>query len=186
MFVDVEGDTCNLDSTQIESKISRKTKAIIPVSLYGQIADMDAINEIAERHGLVVIEDAAQSFGASYRDRRSCNVSRIACASFFRASRWAAMAMAAPSLQAIQRSRRRCAKYECTASSLATTTRASVWEVEWIRFSARSSSRNRRFEWEVTQRQRIGARYHELFGALPPARAVVIRPDRTSVVCSTR
>ena len=49
MFVDVEGDTCNLDSTQIESKISRKTKAIIPVSLYGQIADMDAINEIAER-----------------------------------------------------------------------------------------------------------------------------------------
>ena len=66
-----------------ESKISSRTKAIIPVSLYGQIADMDSINEIAGRHGLVVIEDAAQSFGASYKGRRSCNISRIACASFF-------------------------------------------------------------------------------------------------------
>jgi len=84
VFVDVEPDTCNIDAKLIEAAISTRTKAIIPVSLYGQPADMDAINVIASRHGdIAVIEDAAQSFGASYRGRHSCNLSMIGCTSFF-------------------------------------------------------------------------------------------------------
>ena len=83
VFVDIEADTYNIDATQIESKITDKTKAIMPVSLYGQIADMDIINEIAERNNLIVIEDAAQSFGAEYKGKKSCNLSHFGCTSFF-------------------------------------------------------------------------------------------------------
>jgi UDP-2-acetamido-2-deoxy-ribo-hexuluronate aminotransferase len=83
VFVDIETDTCNLDVSLVEAAIGPKTRAIMPVSLYGQVADMDELNVIAARHGLAVIEDAAQSFGASYRDRRSCGLSSIGCASFF-------------------------------------------------------------------------------------------------------
>ena len=84
VLVDVEPDTANLDARRLEAAITPRTRAIIPVSLYGQPADMDEINAIAARHGnLAVIEDAAQSFGASYRGRRSCNLSTIGCTSFF-------------------------------------------------------------------------------------------------------
>jgi UDP-2-acetamido-2-deoxy-ribo-hexuluronate aminotransferase len=83
VFVDIDPITCNIDPALIEEKITPRTRAIIPVSLYGQPADMDEINAVAERHGLTVIEDAAQSFGASYRGRQSCNLSGIACTSFF-------------------------------------------------------------------------------------------------------
>ena len=83
VFVDIERDTCNIDATKIESAITTKTAAIMPVSLYGQPADMDEINAIATRHGLPVIEDAAQSFGAEYKGRKSCGVSTIGCTSFF-------------------------------------------------------------------------------------------------------
>jgi UDP-2-acetamido-2-deoxy-ribo-hexuluronate aminotransferase len=83
VFVDVDARTYNIDPELIEAKITPRTRAIMPVSLYGQCADMDAIQAIADRHGLVVIEDAAQSFGASYKGRRSCNLSKIACTSFF-------------------------------------------------------------------------------------------------------
>ena len=83
VYVDVCPRTYNLDPTQLEAAITSRTKAIIPVSLYGQCADFDAINAIAARHGIPVIEDAAQSFGASYKGRRSCNLSTIACTSFF-------------------------------------------------------------------------------------------------------
>ena len=87
VYADIEPDSCNIDAKGIEAKVTPRTRAIMPVSLYGQVADMDAINDIAVRHGLVVIEDAAQSFGASYRGqgghRKSCNLSTIACTSFF-------------------------------------------------------------------------------------------------------
>ncbi|MCK6422966.1 MAG: DegT/DnrJ/EryC1/StrS family aminotransferase [Aquabacterium sp.] len=83
VYVDIEPDTCNIDARLIEAAITPRTRAIMPVSLYGQAADMDDINAVAARHGLVVIEDAAQSFGASYRGRRSCNLSTIGCTSFF-------------------------------------------------------------------------------------------------------
>ncbi len=83
IFVDIEKDTYNLDANKIEQAVTSKTKAIIPVSLYGQCANMDEINTIAQKHNLTVIEDAAQSFGAKYKGKKSCNVSTLACTSFF-------------------------------------------------------------------------------------------------------
>lgn len=83
VYVDVDPRTYNLDPAQLEAAITPRTKAIIPVSLYGQCVDFDAINAIAARHGIPVIEDAAQSFGATYKGKRSCNLSTIACTSFF-------------------------------------------------------------------------------------------------------
>ena len=97
VFVDVEPDTCNIDASRIEAKITSKSKAIMPVSLYGQAADMDEINEIAAKHNLAVIEDAAQSFGAEYR-QKSCNLSTIGCTSFFPKAFWVVMAMVGRSL----------------------------------------------------------------------------------------
>jgi len=83
VFVDVEPVGFNLDPEKIEAAITPRTRAILPVSLYGQTAEMDAINAIAARHGLAVIEDAAQSFGALYRGRHSGNLSTVGCSSFF-------------------------------------------------------------------------------------------------------
>ena len=83
VFADIDPVTYNIDPANIEVLITDKTKAIMPVSLYGQCAEFDQINEIAARHGLPVIEDAAQSFGAEYRGRKSCGLSTMACTSFF-------------------------------------------------------------------------------------------------------
>lgn len=83
VYVDIDPRTYNLDPALLEAAITPRTKAIIPVSLYGQCADFDAINAIAAKHGIPVIEDAAQSFGASYKGRKSCNLTTIACTSFF-------------------------------------------------------------------------------------------------------
>ena len=83
VYVDVDPKTYNLDPTKLEEAITPRTKAIIPVSLYGQCADFDAINAIASKYGIPVIEDAAQSFGATYKGRKSCNLSTIATTSFF-------------------------------------------------------------------------------------------------------
>jgi UDP-2-acetamido-2-deoxy-ribo-hexuluronate aminotransferase len=83
VYTDIDPRTYNLDPAKIEAAITPRTKAIIPVSLYGQPADFPAINAIAERHGLPVIEDGAQSFGAQQHGRRSCNLSTIGSTSFF-------------------------------------------------------------------------------------------------------
>src|SRR5688572_8828991 len=82
VFVDIEEDTANIDVSKLEAAITPRTKAIMPVSLYGQPADMDEINAIAARRKIPVIEDAAQSFGATYKGRKSCNLSTIGCTSF--------------------------------------------------------------------------------------------------------
>ena len=83
VFVDIEPATYNLDINRLEAAITPRTKAIMPVSLFGQMPDYDRINAIAARHGIPVIEDGAQSFGASQRGRRSCGVTLIGSTSFF-------------------------------------------------------------------------------------------------------
>ena len=83
VFVDIRSDTWNMDETRLELAITEKTKAIMPVSIYGQCSDMDAINDIAQKYNLPVIEDAAQSFGATYKGNKSCNLSTVGSTSFF-------------------------------------------------------------------------------------------------------
>ncbi len=83
VFVDIDPRTYNIDPAKIEAAITPKTKAILAVSLYGQCADLDAINAIANKHKLPVIEDAAQSFGATYKGKKSCALTTIAITSFF-------------------------------------------------------------------------------------------------------
>jgi dTDP-4-amino-4,6-dideoxygalactose transaminase len=83
VFADIDPITFNIDPYEIEKKISGRTKAIIPVHLFGQCADMNAIFDIAEQYGIPVVEDAAQSFGASYRDRKCGTLGAISCFSFY-------------------------------------------------------------------------------------------------------
>lgn len=83
VFVDIDEKTYNMDSNLLEAAITSNTKAIIPVSIFGQMADLEEINNIASKYKIPVIEDAAQSFGASYNGRKSCNASIIATTSFF-------------------------------------------------------------------------------------------------------
>lgn len=83
IYVDINPKTYNLDVKQLEAAITPRTKAIIAVSLYGQCADFDAINAIAAKYNIPVIEDAAQSFGASYKGKKSCDLTMVACTSFF-------------------------------------------------------------------------------------------------------
>lgn len=83
VFVDIDPFTYNIDVSQIESKITTRTRAIIPVHLYGQMADMDRVMCVAEGHGLTVIEDAAQAIGAEYKGRRAGSIGHYGCFSFF-------------------------------------------------------------------------------------------------------
>ena len=83
VFVDVRPDTFNLDPDILEAAITPRTKAIMPVGIYGQCADMTRINQIADKHDIPVIEDAAQCFGATHHGKKACNLSLIGCTSFF-------------------------------------------------------------------------------------------------------
>lgn len=83
VFVDVRPDTFNMDVEKLEAALTPKTKAIMPVGIYGQCADMGRINAVAEKHGIPVIEDAAQCFGATHHGKMACNLSLIGCTSFF-------------------------------------------------------------------------------------------------------
>ena len=83
VFVDIDPATYNIDASKIEEKINSNTKAIIPVHLYGQLADMDPIMEIAEKHNLIIIEDGAQAIGAEYKGKRAGSIGHYGCFSFF-------------------------------------------------------------------------------------------------------
>ncbi len=83
VFVDIQPETYNIDPTKIESAITHHTRGVLPVGIFGQPADMDAINQIAVSHAIAVIEDAAQSFGARYHHRRSGTLAQVGCTSFF-------------------------------------------------------------------------------------------------------
>lgn len=183
VFVDVQPDTCNLDHQLLEARITPRTRAIIPVSLYGQPADMDEINAIAERHGLAVIEDAAQSFGATYRGRKSCNLSTIGCTSFFPSKPLGcygdggALFTSDDGLAAAMREIRVHGQ-----SRRYVHTRIGVGGRMDTLQCAIVLAKLERFEWEIEQRQRAAACYDDLLDTLGKGLAPVgCRPDRTSV-----
>jgi UDP-2-acetamido-2-deoxy-ribo-hexuluronate aminotransferase len=181
VFVDVESDTCNIDARLIEAAISPKTRAIMPVSLYGQPADMDEINAVAARHGNIpVIEDAAQSFGASYKGKKSSNLSTIGCTSFFPSKPLGCygdggaiftsddgLAQAMREIRVHGQSKR---YYH---------TRIGVGGRMDTLQCAIVLAKLERFDWEVEQRIRIGQRYNELLAG--KIQTVAQRADRNSV-----
>jgi UDP-2-acetamido-2-deoxy-ribo-hexuluronate aminotransferase len=182
VFVDIKPDTCNIDSRLIEEKITAQTKAIMPVSLYGQPADMDEINAIAARHGNIpVIEDAAQSFGATYKGRKSCNLSAIGCTSFFPSKPLGCYGDGG----AIFTNDDNLAQ---TFKELRVHGQSERYVHTRIGVGARMDSiqcavllaKLERFEWEIERRLEIGARYNDALDNVGIER-VKQRPDRTSV-----
>ena len=181
VFVDIELDTCNIDANRIEAKITNKTKAIIPVSLYGQIPDMDEINAIAVKHNLPVIEDAAQSFGAEYKSRKSCNVSFIGCTSFFPSKPLGCYGDGGAIFTNDEEIFRICREIRVHGQSKRYVhTRIGVGGRMDTLQCAVVLAKLERFDWEVAQRQCIGKRYDKLLTA-SDINIVKIRPDRTSV-----
>jgi UDP-2-acetamido-2-deoxy-ribo-hexuluronate aminotransferase len=184
VFIDVEPETCNIDPMLLESAITARTRAIIPVSLYGQPSDMEAINTIAARSGnITVIEDAAQSFGATYRGRRSCNLSSVGCSSFFPSkplgcygdggaifTNDAAVAQACSEIRVHGQS----ARYY--HSRIGVGGRMDTLQCAIL------LAKLARFDWEIERRIALGARYGERIRALGAhAGLLTVRPDRTSV-----
>lgn len=182
VFVDIEPDTCNINVALIEAKITSRTRAIMPVSLYGQAANMDEINAIAARHGnLAVIEDAAQSFGADYKDRKSCNLSTFGSTSFFPSKPLGcygdggalftnddALALVCREIRVHGQSRR----YVHTRVGLGGRMDTLQCAVVLAKLE--------RFEWEISRRLEIGQLYNETLDALGVDR-VQQRADRNSV-----
>jgi len=181
VFVDIEPDTCNIDASKIEAKITSKTKAIIPVSLYGQVADMDEINAIAEKHNLPVIEDAAQSFGAEYKGNKSCNLSTIGCTSFFPSKPLGCYGDGGAIFTSDESIAIACREIRIHGQSQRYVhTRVGVGgRMDTIQCAV-VLAKLERFDWEVKQRQLIGQRYSELLAAAD-IDLVTLRSDRTSV-----
>ena len=163
VFVDVDAATCNIDPTLIEAKVSERTRAILPVSLFGQPADMEQINAIAARHGLAVIEDAAQSFGATYQGKRSCNLSTIGCTSFFPSKPLGcygdggALFTSDPKLaQAMREIRVHGQSRRYVHTRIGVGGRMDTLQCAIV------LAKLERFEWELAQRARLAARYDAL------------------------
>lgn len=188
VFVDIDPRTYNIDPAKIEAAITKKTKAIMPVSLYGQCADMDAINVIAEKYGIPVIEDAAQSFGATYKGKKSCALSTIGSTSFFPSKPLGGygdggalftnddvLAKAMREIR-VHGQDRRYHHPRIGINGRLDTLQAAILLAKLDRF-----------DWEVEQRHKIGERYTELISSLrgSTGRALIqtpyISPDCTSV-----
>ncbi len=199
VFVDVEADTGLLDASLLEREITPRTKAIIPVSLYGQLPDMSRINRIAAAHGgIPVIEDAAQSFGATLDGRRSCGVSTVGCTSFFPSKPLGcygdggaiftdddAIAEATRMIR-VHGQRERYIHERIGVGGRMDTLQCAVVLAKWPRFA-----------WEVERRERIGLRYTRSLAAaggspvepgwieaatVPCSLALLaVRPERSSV-----
>ncbi len=182
VFVDVEPDTCNIDVSLIEAAITKKTKAIMPVSLYGQTADMDEINAIAEKHGLAVIEDAAQSFGAEHKGRKSCNLSTIGCTSFFPSKPLGcygdggAIFTSDDALaQAMREIRVHGQEKRYVHTRIGVGGRMDTLQCAIV------LAKLEKFEWEIARRLDLGAAYNQKLAAVPCLSLPVVRSDRTCV-----
>jgi UDP-2-acetamido-2-deoxy-ribo-hexuluronate aminotransferase len=185
VFVDIEPDTYNLDAKKIEAAITPKTRAIMPVSLYGQVPDIEEINAIAKKHSLLVIEDAAQSFGAPYKGSRSCNVSEVACTSFFPAKPLGCYGDGGAIFtnndelaQAINSVRLHgMGEHRYHHSRIGTNGRLDSIQCAVL------VAKLERYPSEIEQRERVAQNYTKAFSALREkgVRTPTIRPDRQSV-----
>lgn len=169
VYVDIDPRSYNIDPEKIAAAITPRTRAIMPVSMFGQCADMDAINVIAEKHGLPVIEDAAQSFGATHKGRRSCALSTIGSTSFFPSKPLGgygdggalftdddALAKAMREIR-IHGQDRRYHHPRIGINGRLDTLQAAI-----------ILAKLERFDWEVTQRQKVGARYKAILASQCP------------------
>jgi len=170
VFVDIEPDTCNIDATLIEAKLSDQTKAIMPVSLYGQPADMDAINVIAARHGhLPVIEDAAQSFGATYKGSQSGNLSTLGCTSFFPSKPLGCYGDGGAIFTSDDQLAQACREIRVHGQSARYVhSRIGVGGRMDSLQAAIVLAKLERFEHEIVQRQAVARRYHQLIADQAP------------------
>ena len=182
VFVDIEPDTCNVDATLIEAAITSRTRAIMPVSLYGQVADMDAINAIAARHRLAVIEDAAQSFGATYKARKSCNLSTIGCTSFFPSKPLGCYGDGGALFTNDERIAQAAREIRVHGQSARYThTRVGVGGRMDTLQCAVVLAKLERFEFELAQRHALGSRYGELLREEDGVQELAVRADRDCV-----
>ena len=188
VFADIEPDTCNIDATGIEAKITARTRAIMPVSLYGQCADMNAINAIAARHGLPVIEDAAQSFGATYGigngggGRKSGNLSTLGCTSFFPSKPLGCYGDGGALFTNDDALAQACREIRVHGQSARYThTRVGVGGRMDTLQCAIVLAKLERFEWEIVQRLALGARYRTLLADVPGVDLLAVRGDRDCV-----
>ena len=182
IFVDIEPDTCNIDARKIEDKITSKTRAIIPVSLYGQAADMDEINAIASKYdNIPVIEDACQSFGATYKSQKSCNLSTIGCTSFFPSKPLGCYGDGGAVFTNDDSIAQICRELRVHGQSKRYVhTRVGIGGRMDTLQCAIILSKLTRFDWEVQQRELIGARYNTLFDEAGITR-IRQKSDRSSV-----
>ena len=182
VLVDIEADTCNIDARLIEAKITPRTRAIMPVSLYGQCADMDSINAVAASHGLPVIEDAAQSFGATYKSGKSCNLSTLGCTSFFPSKPLGCYGDGGAIFTNDDALNRICREIRVHGQSQRYLhSRLGVGGRMDTLQCAIVLAKLDRFEFEIARRLSVGARYAELLANLTGLRTMVVRPDRNCV-----
>jgi UDP-2-acetamido-2-deoxy-ribo-hexuluronate aminotransferase len=184
VFVDVEPDTANLDAALLDAAITTRTRAIMPVSLYGQPADMDEISAIAARRGdIAVIEDAAQSFGATYQGRKSGALSGIGCTSFFPSKPLGCYGDGGAIFTDDATLARACNEIRVHGQSARYFhTRIGVGGRMDTLQCAILLAKLPRFEWEVARRIELGDRYAEAIRASgAKVELLNVRPGRTSV-----
>ncbi|MGC4028215.1 MAG: DegT/DnrJ/EryC1/StrS family aminotransferase [Steroidobacteraceae bacterium] len=182
VYVDIEVETCNINAGLIEAAITPKTRAIMPVSLYGQPSDMDEVNAIAARYGNIpVIEDAAQSFGATYKGRRSCNLSAIGCTSFFPSKPLGCYGDGGAIFTSDDALAQACREIRVHGQSRRYVhTRIGVGGRMDTMQCAVVLAKLERFDWEVVQRLAMGRAYNKLLDSAGVPR-IEQRADRTSV-----
>lgn len=167
IYVDIDPKTFNIDASKIEAAITPRTKAIMPVSLYGQMADMDKINAIAKKHNLHVIEDAAQSFGAKYNDSRSCSMTTVSGTSFFPAKPLGCYGDGGAVFtnddnlyKIIKEIREHGSETRYYHTRLGLNARLDTIQCAIL------LSKMERYEWELAQRQKIADRYNDAFSSI--------------------
>lgn len=184
IYIDIDPVTFNIDTTQIEKAITAKTKAIMPVSLYGQVADMDEINAIAKKHNLFVVEDLAQSYGAKYKNKRSGSLTTAAGTSFYPAKPLgcygdggAIFTNDEKLLKAMKEIRDHGSESRYYHTRLGLNGRLDTIQCAIL------LAKMERYDWEIEQRQRIANNFNQAFAEIkaPDFSCPQIKPDRDSV-----